>query len=300
MMSALPNYDEYWWTQIGRKRLTHTIPAERLLSEVALKQEIRNGRRHFVYVLCRPNGQPFYVGKGVGNRALHHAADARTTSWLSHKLNVIRTIHRSGNPISYFLDSFHEEEIEAHARERFLIQSIGRHDLGKGPLTNQTEGGEGASNPSEESRERRKQTLCGDQSDDPDRQAANRSFQNICDVESIPIKPIGSYKIEGLWRNRAKLSMKPRQAAALVASATANRVMLHPGALIPRRMTVHGVAMIIENGVGRDTLSSDMTTIEDGTIAAEVLRVTDAGFRFILQAIDHNLMLDAGIVEPES
>jgi len=46
--------------------------------------------RHYVYVLCRANGTPFYVGKGVGRRVFSHESEARTTRRLTHKLVVIR------------------------------------------------------------------------------------------------------------------------------------------------------------------------------------------------------------------
>ena len=106
-------------------------------------------KRHYVYVLCRSNGTPFYVGKGVGNRCVQHEAEARNTDKLSHKLNVIRAIVRRGERVQYCIESTFETETEAHTRERYLIALFGRHDQKRGPLTNQTDGGEGASNPSE-------------------------------------------------------------------------------------------------------------------------------------------------------
>src|SRR5471030_1915911 len=143
--------------------MSDPLAAGELLSDLsAIRTALRQNKRHYVYVLCRPDGKPFYVGKGVGNRCLNHEAEARTTTRLTHKLNVIRNLHRRGLLIHYRLESFNDEEVDAHARERFLIQTFGRHDLKKGPLTNQTDGGEGESNPSEESRQRRKDSLWGD------------------------------------------------------------------------------------------------------------------------------------------
>ena len=48
----------------------------------------------YVYVLCRPNRTPFYVGKGVNRRVLAHEAEARQNHRVGEpnpfKSNVIR------------------------------------------------------------------------------------------------------------------------------------------------------------------------------------------------------------------
>ena len=280
--------------------------ASSLLDTDQVKRLIRSGERHYVYVLCRPDGRPFYVGKGSraergSYRALDHEADAKNKRELSHKLNLIRSIHNRGESVGYIIDSFHEVEADSLARERQMISLIGRHDLKRGPLTNQTDGGEGTSNPSVESKERRRQTLSGEGANDPERAEANRWFQKICDVQSVPVKPLGrKYKVEGAWRNRKSFGKSQRQAAALVASAIANRVILKPGAKLPRRMTVDGKERIIENGVARDTLSSDMTVLADDREGYEILELSEFGYRYIMDNIDYDMMLDAGIVVPET
>lgn len=226
---------------------------------------------------------------------LDHVKEARNTKRLTHKLNVIRSMDRKGQAIHYILETNFEDEAEALARERELIHHIGRHDLGRGPLTNQTDGGEGTSNPSEESRERRRASLA----DDDGRALANHWFQKIVRVGSVPVKNIGKYKVEALWRNRESFRMSERQAGAIAASAIANRILLEPGAIIPRRMTVEGVDLIIENGVGRDTLSSDMTVLQEpGSAGFEELKLTNAGFNYVLATIDSGLLLDAGVILP--
>ena len=131
----------------------------RLADSAVTRTRLANAMPHYVYVLCRPDGTPFYVGKGVQHRCFHHEAEARNTERLSHKLNVIRAMHRQGEQIRYCIEGEFETEAEAHSRERNLISLFGRHDQRRGPLTNQTDGGEGASNPSEESRDRRRQSL---------------------------------------------------------------------------------------------------------------------------------------------
>lgn len=270
----------------------------RITGASAARTHLRSCALHYVYVLCRGDGNPFYVGKGMGNRVFHHEAEARTTERLTHKLNVIRACNRRDEPIGYCIESSFAKEAEAHARERELIALFGRHDLGLGPLTNQTDGGEGASNPSEESRERRRQNLWGEQAEDEERRTANRFFQRICSVESVPVKPLSRFKPERLFANREKFAMSQRQAAALSASAVANRILLEPRARIPRLLKVEEVPMAVENGVGRDVLSSRMAELADSSPGSEVFRLTDAGFRFITSAIDRELLLSAGILLP--
>lgn len=270
-----------------------------LLDSVGARKAIKIGKPYYVYILFRSVGVPFYVGKGTSDRCLHHEAEARTTNRLSHKLNIIRSLHRADLPVFYCIDSFHQTEADAHMRERCLIQEIGRHDIKKGPLTNQTDGGEGTSNPSEESRQRRRDSLWGEDAEDPDRQIANRYFQRLSSVHSVTLKPVKSWKgAERLWRNRARFRMTTRQAATLAASAITNRIILEPRALLPRRLSVEGVEFIIENGVGRDMLSSDMVTLADDTPTPEILRLTDVGFRYVLSALGRDILVDAGVLTP--
>lgn len=252
---------------------------------------------HYVYVLCRDNGTPFYVGKGVQQRCFHHESEARNTDRLTHKLNLLRAMHRRGEAVGYCIESSYLAEEDAHARERHLIALFGRHDQRRGPLTNQTDSGEGASNPSEESRERRRQSLWGEAEDD-ERRTANRWFRALCEVRSVPVKPLSRFKPERLHANRTEFAMSPRQAAALTASAVANHVIMEADATIPRLMQIDGVAMTIENGVGRDILSSGMATLADLTVGAEVLALTPAGYRFIVSALGRNVLEDAGVLLP--
>ena len=265
-----------------------------------LRMHLATGAPYYVYVLCRPDGEPFYVGKGIKTRVLDHDAEARNTRRLTHKLNVIRALHRSKRVLNYHIDSFHKEETTALARERHLIQAIGRHDLGLGPLTNQTDGGEGTSNPSEKSRQRRRDTLWGENADGLERQLANRFYQRLCEVKSVPIKPLDGYRVEGLWANREKFNMTARQAGPLAASAIANRILLQRGAIILRRMVVEKTTLIIENGVGRDILSSRMATLRDAQLGKESFELTSAGFEFMRRELGESLLIDAGILLPES
>ena len=283
-------------------RVTRETPSEiplTFLTDIAtIRMALRTGKQYYVYILHRPDGHPLYVGKGVGQRVLEHEAEARNTTRLTHKLNVIRSLLRKNLAIHYRLDSFFDDEAEALARERLLIQTIGRHDLGTGPLTNQTDGGEGTSNPSEGSRQRRRESLWGDAAD-PERLIANSYFRKLVAVESVTLKPTSIWRrATALRRNRPTFPKTARQAASLVASAIQNRVLLEPSALIPRRLQVEGSEFIIENGAGNDMLSSDMVTIADATPTYEILRLTGGGLRYIITEIDTSLLIDAGVLSP--
>jgi len=87
----------------------------------------------YTYLWLREDGTPYYVGKGHGKRAI-----------------------RKGSPqyLSRILIQEHESEQDAFTAEKFLIAYYGRKDLGTGCLRNRTDGGEGHSNPSAETRHR--------------------------------------------------------------------------------------------------------------------------------------------------
>ncbi|HEX8554666.1 MAG TPA: GIY-YIG nuclease family protein [Sphingomonas sp.] len=288
-MSLLEPANLSSWTELLKGRIA---------AATAVRATLLTVQPHYVYVLCQPDGTPFYVGKGVQHRCFNHEAEARNTQRLTHKLNLLRAMHRRGDLVGYCIENSYLTEEEAHARERFLIALFGRHDQRRGPLTNQTDGGEGASNPSEESRERRRQSLWGEAEDD-ERRAANRWFRTLCEVKSVPVKPLSRFKPERLHANRAEFAMSPRQAAALVASAVVNHVLLEPGAVIPRLMRIGGVAMAIENGVGRDILSSGMATLADPSVGAETLTLTRAGYGFTVSSISRSVLEDAGVLLPD-
>jgi len=201
--------------------------------------------------------------------------------------------------VFYKVDSSFGDEKAALARERELIALLGRHDLGLGPLTNQTDGGEGTSNPSEESRQKRRDSLAGD-ADNPETQIANRWFQTLTPVRSVPIKPVSTFKrAAGLWKNDDNIGMKNRQAGALLASAIANGILLEPTCLIPRRLEMDGVAYMIENGAGRDMVSNGMIEVEDATPTHEILCLTRNGFQFVMAAFGRNVLIDAGVLSPD-
>jgi len=103
--------------------------------------------------------EPFYVGKGKGNRLLEiHCGRNR------YFKNKINKIENSGlKPIVIKLVE-NINETESFEIEKQLIYEIGRKDLEKGPLLNFTNGGEGNSGyiPSKETRKKQSNKLKGE------------------------------------------------------------------------------------------------------------------------------------------
>ena len=99
-----------------------------------------NNITFFVYALCKPNGSPFYIGKGKRRqRPSDHLREARNGHHC-YRCHTIRHIWADGgNPHPIILYRTPDEQ-DAYRMECALIAAIGR-DL----LTNATDGGEGQS-----------------------------------------------------------------------------------------------------------------------------------------------------------
>lgn len=92
---------------------------------------------YYVYSLIDPrNDQPFYIGKGKGNRYKRHLAENKHATINLKKFNKIEAIRSAGlEPIAKIIAYFDTEE-KAYEYERHLIQE-------SADLTNIQPGGQG-------------------------------------------------------------------------------------------------------------------------------------------------------------
>lgn len=117
-----------------------------------IKLNLGLGKPFYTYLLLKPCGEVFYVGKGKGDRYQVHSREARGKSkvYNNYKINVIKKIWKSGKDFKVVFVSFYTNELDAFEEEKDLISIY--HET----LTNLTLGGEGTSGrkASEETRKR--------------------------------------------------------------------------------------------------------------------------------------------------
>lgn len=90
--------------------------------------------KYFVYVDSKPDGTPFYVGKGERKRVYQKARNNE------HHARICAKYPDWTRGIAYFGD-----ESGAIKKEKELIALFGRVNSGNGTLCNKTDGGEGVS-----------------------------------------------------------------------------------------------------------------------------------------------------------
>lgn len=92
----------------------------------------------YVYLIFGADGQPRYVGKGIGSRAESHVNRSRDNRLLRKEYGKGQEL-----PLVFLREGLTEKQ--AFDYEKEFIIAIGRLDLGSGPLFNRLRGGGGIS-----------------------------------------------------------------------------------------------------------------------------------------------------------
>lgn len=95
-------------------------------NDVIQQMELDSEHKYYVYGLLNPfNNQPFYVGKGIGNRVFQHAKNALTAGKddddISLKIATIQDIMNHGKEVICIIYHWGLTENEAFAVESTLI-----------------------------------------------------------------------------------------------------------------------------------------------------------------------------------
>lgn len=167
-----------------------------------------------------------------------------------------------------------------------------------GPLTNLAAGGGSTAGPAPLSIERHSATLGGIPDDNPERAALNGFVLSIAHMSSVVVKPVGQFVAKPTVpypQKSMKLSL--RQAAAVVASASANGIPMDAACSIPRRLVVDGVSGLIENGVACDLLTSGAAAVVGAADAAdELFELSAIQSRAITEQIGIQKCIDLGVL----
>ena len=113
-------------------------------TKIPVKDAVNSGKP-YVYLLCYPDGVPFYVGKGTNDRIYHHIGEARRTNKQTQNLDTIRKTLNEKKEISLCIDSICETDKQAFKRENELILQYGRESENTGTLKNIKPGNNGSS-----------------------------------------------------------------------------------------------------------------------------------------------------------
>lgn len=99
----------------------------------------------FTYEELSFNYEPFYVGKGKGNRMYNHVAEAKFRNKTDKHRLILEILSKGFNPYDYIVKLYCEvSEEEAFALEVLTIRTIGRTLIQAGPLLNKHFGGNGS------------------------------------------------------------------------------------------------------------------------------------------------------------
>lgn len=185
-----------------------------------------SSRKHiyYVYALLDPrkpgyfrygrwvfHNEPFYIGKGKGNRVDFHLFECSLKT-KSHKNNKLKKILSEGlQPVVTFKKSKLTEK-QALKLEVSLIARIGRSNLKTGPLTNLTDGGEGTSGKITTEEAKAKLSAIA-KARPPEYWLEQRKYRN----------PVPSEKEKKMWENFGKLHLGVKQSPEFIAKRVAAR-----------------------------------------------------------------------------
>lgn len=151
--------------------------------------------------------EPFYVGKGKGKRKDCHIRECNIRQDRNkYKNNKINKLKRLGLLPIVIVIKDKMEESGAFQLEKDIIKAIGRVDKKLGPLTNMTDGGEGASGAilSEERKEKLRQKHLGMKASEETRKKMSnfqlQRYKNMSEEE----KKKYSDKMKSMWTNEMK------------------------------------------------------------------------------------------------
>lgn len=96
----------------------------------------------FIYDDLEFHMEPFYIGKGCGNRLEISKREINSSN--RHKSRIIEKITRNNMTVTSIKYRYNLSESQALNLETQLIKKIGRKDLGLGPLSNLCDGGKGS------------------------------------------------------------------------------------------------------------------------------------------------------------
>lgn len=188
--------------------------------------------------------EPFYVGKGFKGRAWLHLEEALNLETHNHKVHTIREIWAAGKKPEVKVVSSRVSDFMACACEIDWIAGIGRRDLGKGPLTNRTDGGDGTSGHKHTKKTKRKMRASAAAKTPKEKLAITALRLAVTDFDAIGIKVSVAHglhtlerKLEIQSKRKATLADQPSEKHLLRAARASKSMQLRNSTKPPPQVT---------------------------------------------------------------